>query len=135
MNMSVQKKPFLVNFGEFRKDKIKPRNLAICASYSNTRLSKMEMRKNDEKKLQQISYDVADASSMVASIWNYLECVDFSLSKAENTTDVAMVFHGLKNNQGLSNIMSNLKIVNEKLDQCSGEILDHCKKSEGEADA
>lgn len=85
------------------------------------------------KDLQRISYDVADASSMVAMIWNYLECLEFSLTKAENTTDIALVFHGLKNNQGLSNIMSNLKIVSEKLDQYSDEILDHCEKTEGKA--
>ncbi|WP_375180564.1 hypothetical protein [Enterococcus rotai] len=85
-----------------------------------------------KKDLQQISYDVADVSSMVAVIWNYLECVEFSLSKANNTTDLGYIFHGLKNNHGLSNVLSNLKIVNEKLDQYSGEILDHCEQSEVE---
>jgi hypothetical protein len=85
-----------------------------------------------EKDLQQISYDVADVSSMIAMIWNYLECVEFSLSKANNTNDLGYIFHGLKNNQGLTNALSNLKIANEKLNQYSGEILDHYEQLEVE---
>lgn len=69
---------------------------------------------------------------MVALVWNYLETVEYSISRVEKPGDLTMIFHGLQNNNGLSNALSNLKIVNEKLVQYSGEILNYCKQSEVE---
>ncbi|WP_430611210.1 hypothetical protein IGL01_002329 [Enterococcus sp. DIV0340] len=86
------------------------------------------------KKLNKIAYEIADLQAPMQVIVNYLDCIKFQAYKAENSQDMALVFHSLVNNRGLDNVVDTLELLSDRAEELANFILEYSNEEEGTDD-
>ncbi|MGE9789579.1 hypothetical protein [Enterococcus faecalis] len=86
------------------------------------------------KKLNEIAFKVAELQAPMKVIVNYLDCIKFQASKAENSQDMALIFHSLVNERGIENMIQTLEMLSDQVEELASFILDYSNEEEGTDD-
>ncbi|EPH89659.1 hypothetical protein D921_02698 [Enterococcus faecalis F01966] len=58
----------------------------------------------------------------------------FQASKAENSQDMALIFHSLVNERGIENMIQTLEMLSDQVEELASFILDYSNEEEGTDD-
>lgn len=82
------------------------------------------MKKNEQRDLSCIAYDIGDLNVVIGLTQNYISCLQLQATKAKDNNDRSLILWSLTNENGFENIMSNLEILSKKIDFLVDEVLD-----------
>lgn len=86
------------------------------------------------KKLNELGFKMADLQAPMKVMVNYLDCIKFQAYKAENSQDMALVFHSLVNERGIENMIQTLEMLSDQVEELASLILDYSNEEEGTDD-
>lgn len=76
------------------------------------------------RKLQEVSYDIADLNAPIAMMQNYITSLQLEVARNKRSNDWTLFIASLVHEKGLSNLYDNLELISKNINQLADEVLD-----------